>query len=217
MMEILGSTSGKLMKAIFLGDNYLHGRLRTRFAKKYFQIVDGWVKGDPYLYELQRSKSLTNEIVNQLMAYSGKHDARRRMEKLEILALESEFDDLEKRLEERKRIAKTYEDYLKEKDFSKFVVPENSVPSYLRYPILFSDEKKRSMCINNLVQAGFGVNYTFEPLHASPFFNLENRSFSFSESIYMSKHLLPLPINSSLSVEEARRIVSIVNSSASDS
>ena len=214
IIKFFGSKSKKLMKAIFLGDNHLYELLNVKFAKKHFQIVDGWVKGDPYLYELQRSKALTNAIVNQLMAYSGKqkHYARRKLEKLEILALKSEFEDLEKCLEQRNRIAKTYENDLKEKDFSKFIVQENSVPSYLRYPILFSDENRRSMCIKNLGQAGFMIDYYYEPLHTSPFFNFGNRGSRFSESIYMSKHLLPLPINSSLSIRDVERIISIANS-----
>ena len=175
-------------------------------------MVDGWVKGDQQLHEMQRSNALPNEQVAQLMGYSGKYYYRRKLENPEVLALQSEFENVQKYLERRNRIAKKYENHLEAEDFSKFVVPKNSVPSYMRYPVLFSSEKRRSICINNLVQAGFPIDYTYEPLHTSPFFNSENRDSRYSESIYMSKHLLPLPINNGLSTRSVEKIISIVNS-----
>jgi dTDP-4-amino-4,6-dideoxygalactose transaminase len=212
MLKFFGLESKKLIKSVFWGDNCLYQLLRVKFAKKRFRIVDGWVEVGPYLDEIRRSKVLTNA----LMAYSGiqKNYTRRKLETLEISVLTSEFENLEKRLQKRRRSAKFYEDNLKEECFSKLTVPEHSVPSYLRYPILFSDERKRSVCINNLFKLGYAIDYTYEPLHTSPFFNLENRYSVLSESIYLSKHLLPLPVHPSLSQRDVERITSVVNSSA---
>jgi dTDP-4-amino-4,6-dideoxygalactose transaminase len=212
MLKFFGLESEKLVQSVFLGDNYLYQLLSVKFAKKRFRVVDGWVEVGPYLDELRRSKVLTNA----LMAYTGrqKNYTRRRLETLEISVLKSEFENLEKRLQKRKRLAKFYEDNLKEEYFSKFTVPEHSVPSYLRYPILFSDERKRSVCINNLKKLGYAIDYTYEPLHTSPFFNLENKGSLLSESIYLSKHLMPLPVHPPLSQRDVERITSVINSSA---
>jgi dTDP-4-amino-4,6-dideoxygalactose transaminase len=212
MLKFFGLESKKLMQAIFWGDNYLYQQLNVKSAKKRFRIVDGWVEVGPCLDELLRSKVLTNA----LMAYSGrqKNYTRRKLETLEISFLTSEFENLEERLQAIKRLAGFYEDNLKEENFSKLTVPENSIPSYLRYPILFSNERKRLVCINNLVKLGYAIDYTYEPLHTSPFFNLENNGSVLSESIYLSRHLLPLPVHPPLSQRDVERITSVVNSSA---
>ena len=212
-MELLGLRSKKLIKKTFWCDNYLY-ILKTKYAKKYFQITDKWVKGSPELSELRRSGKLTNSIITQLWgSYNGRYYYRRRLERLELLALDSEFENLDKYLNTRKTNAQTYEKCLK-KDFSKFVIPANSEASYLRYPVLFSDKKKRATCLNQLIKEGFEMYYYYKPLHTSPFFSLENRNHNFPESIYMTNHLLLLPVDSNLSNIEIKRILSIVNSSA---
>ena len=212
IMELLGLRSKKLIKKTFWRDNYFYIR-KTKPAKKYFQITDGWVKGSPDLSELRRSGELTNSIIIQLWgSYSGRYYYRRRLEMLELLELDSEFENLRKYLNTRKTNAQTYEKCLK-KDFSKFVIPANSEASYLRYPILFSDEKKRAACLSQLIKEGFAMYYYYKPLHTSPFFSLENRDHKFPESIYVTNHLLLLPVDSNLSTVEIERMLSIVNSS----
>jgi hypothetical protein len=202
------------MQTVFWTDNNLYGKLSALFTKKHFQLVDGWVNGDSRLLELQRSKDLPNAQVTQLMGYSGKFYVRRKLAKPEALVLQSEFENIEELLEKRNKMAKTYENRLSSEEFSKFVLPKDSSPSYLRYPVHFFEEKKRSTCIDNLLRAGFLIDYTYKPLHTSPFFNLVNNS-KFSESTYMSRHLLPLPINNSLSIRDVEKISSIVNSKPS--
>jgi dTDP-4-amino-4,6-dideoxygalactose transaminase len=213
MLEFLGSESKKLVQSVFSGDNYLHQLLRVKFAKKRFRVVGGWVEIGPYADEIRNSKALTNA----LMAYSGiqKNYTRRKLEKLELSILESEFENLEKYLQKRESLAKLYEANLKLKEgcLTKICVPEHSTASYMRYPILFSDERRRSICINNLFKLGYAIDYTYEPLHTSPFFSLESRSLPLSESIYLSKHLLPLPMRPSLSQSDVERITSVINSS----
>jgi dTDP-4-amino-4,6-dideoxygalactose transaminase len=214
MLEFLGSESKKLAQSVFSGDNYMHQLLRVKFAKKRFRVVDGWVDIGQYKDEIRQSKFLTNS----LMAYSGiqKNYVRRKLEPLEISILASEFEKLQKHLRNRKRLAKLYEANLKLKEecITKIYVPEHSTPSYMRYPILFSDERRRSICINNLFKLGYAIDYTYEPLHTSSFFKLESRGLPLSESIYMSKHLLPLPMHPSLGQRDIERITSVINSSA---
>jgi dTDP-4-amino-4,6-dideoxygalactose transaminase len=214
MLKFLGSESKKLVHSVFSGDNYLHQLLRVKFEKKHFRVVGGWVDVGPYIDEIRYSKALAHA----LMAYSGiqKNYVRRKLETLEISILASEFGNLQKNLQKRMSLAKLYEANLKLKEecLTKIYVPEHSTPSYMRYPILFSDEKSRSICINNLFKLGYAIDYTYEPLHTSPFFKLESRGLSLSESIYMSKHLLPLPMHPSLSQGDVERITSVINSSA---
>jgi dTDP-4-amino-4,6-dideoxygalactose transaminase len=210
MLKFLGLESKKRIQTVFWGDNCMHQLLSLKFAKKHFRIFDRWVDVRPYLDELLRSQALTNE----LMAYGGAQQnyVRRKLETLEISVLMSEFENLEKRLQEIKRAAEFYEENLKEESFSKLAVPENSVPSYLRYPILFSSERRRSVCINDLLQLGYTIDYYYKPLHTSPFINFEDGGSVLSESIYLSKHLLPLPLNASLSERNIEKIASVVNS-----
>jgi len=211
IMELMGLRSKNLITKTFWRDNYFYKR-KARTAKKYFQIENEWVKGSSELNELRRSGAIPNSIIIQLWgAYGGRYYYRRRLEKLELLALESEFENLQKYLNARKINAQTYEKCLK-KDFSKFVIPAKSEASYLRYPILFSDKKKCSICLNRLLEEGFKMYYYYEPLHTSPFFSLENRDHKFPESIYVADHLLLLPVDSNLSTLDIERILSIVNS-----
>ena len=213
MLKFLGSDSKKLVQLIFSGDNYLH-QLKVKFEKKRFRVVDGWVEIDPYTDEIRHSKALTNA----LMAYSGiqKNYIRRKLEALEISILASEFKNLQKNIQKRKNLAKLYEANLKLKEecLTKIYVPEHSTPSYMRYPILFADERRRSICINNLFKLGYAIDYTYEPLHTSPFFTIENEGLPMSESIYLSKHLVPLPMHPYLSQSDVERITSVINLSA---
>jgi dTDP-4-amino-4,6-dideoxygalactose transaminase len=212
-MEFLGLTSRRLITKTFWYDNYFYKR-KTKFKKTYFHIVDGWVKGTPELHELQRSGAITNSIISQLWgSYSKRYYYRRMLERLELLILKSEFDNLQKYLNTRKEIALTYEKRLTEEVFSKFIVQENSEASYLRYPILFLDKKMRSICFNNLEEAGFAMCYHYRPLHLSPFFSLKNSYSKFTESIHVARHLLLLPLDPNLNAGEIGRIISIINSS----
>ena len=212
IMELMDLRSKKVITKTFWRDNYFYRR-KTRNAKKYFQIVNEWVNGSSELNELRRSGPLPTSIIIQLWgSYGGRYYYRRRLERLELLALESEFESLQKYLNARKINAQIYEKCLK-KDFGKFIIPAKSEASYLRYPILFSDKKNCSICLNKLINEGFKMYYYYEPLHTSPFFSLENRDHKFPESIYVADHLLLLPVDSNLSNMEIERIVTIVNSS----
>jgi dTDP-4-amino-4,6-dideoxygalactose transaminase len=97
----------------------------------------------------------------------------------------------------------------------KVIVPKNSTPSYMKYPIIFSDKDRLSRCIRDLTQAGFRVAYRYMPLHLSPFCRWTNKRSDFGESSYISDHLLPLDISLDMDLGEAEESASIVNSSLS--
>ena len=212
LLELIGLRSKKAIVKTFWRDNYFYGK-KTRTEKKYYQIVNGWVNGSSELNELRRSGALPPSIIFQLWgAYGKRYYYRRRIERLELLNLDSEFEHLQKYLNARKINAQIYEKGLK-KDFSKFVIPAKSEASYLRYPILLSDKEQCFICIKKLLNEGFKMYYYYEPLHTSPCFRLENSDQKFPESIYVADHLLLLPVDSNLSNIEIQRLLSIVNSS----
>lgn len=211
IIGFLGIKSRKAMSAVFFADKYLYKLLNFTLAKKHYQNVNGWVKGNPHVHKLWRSNALPNRVVNQLMATYHQSWHRRRLEQLEILSLQKEFKSLEKNLEKRRRIAKFYQEGFKGEDCKRIIPPRNSVPSYMKYPILFFDEKKFSKCINDLVQSGFRVTCTYRPLHESPFFSNMNKDSTFKESIYASNHVLPIPVDPDMGAEEINKIISIVN------
>lgn len=205
----------KIIKKFFFGTNYLHKFLFALSEKKHFQVVDGWVRADQYLLEKYQNRALNRPLISHLMAYNSldKYYVLRKMEEPEILDLAFKFTSLQKIHEKRTILGKRYEHNLKEGEFEKFFIPNNFTGSYFRYPILFSDEHKRTICLDNLTKAGFQVNYKYKPLHMSPLFKFENSETNFSNSVYLSKRLLPLPLNSNLRIKDIDRIIQIVNSS----
>lgn len=213
IMGFWGLKSKKIAQIISGGDYPLHKLLSIPLAKKYFRNIDGWIAPNPYVLKLWRSKSLTNTITNQLLTYGGTCSHRLvggKLEKAELLSLKHEFKNLEKYQQVRRKIAKIYEELLVEKDFSRIVVPTNTSPSYLRYPVLFSNKNRLLNCIRELNQSGFVVDYRYKPLHRSPFFGTK-KSLSFKESIYVSEHILPLPVTLNMSSEKVEQVASIVN------
>jgi dTDP-4-amino-4,6-dideoxygalactose transaminase len=210
-MEFSRLKSREITKMIFRSDKYV-GKLRNvTLAKKHFRNVKGWVEAGPHVLELWRTKALTSSMINQLMIYGNTYHHRRKMEKTEIISLKHEIENLEKRLQHPRELGKMYDELLEERRFSKIAVPMNSAPSYLRYPILFSDKKLRSICSRELRRAGFVVEVD-KPLHKSPFFDWMNRNSNFKESVYVSEHILPLPVqNAKMNSKKVEKVSSIVN------
>jgi dTDP-4-amino-4,6-dideoxygalactose transaminase len=216
MMELSRLKSRKIMKTIFRGDKYLHKLLNITLAKKHFQNTNGWVKANPCVLKLWRSNALTTNITNQLMAYGETYSHRRKLEKMEILHLKHEFENLEKYLQDRRKIAKIYDELLSEQGLSKIIVPTNSTPSHLRYPVLFSDKNRILKCIRDLARIGFHVDGRYKPLHMSPFFDQTDRNFNFKETVYISEHILPLPVkNINGNSQKIEKVASIVNLNSS--
>jgi dTDP-4-amino-4,6-dideoxygalactose transaminase len=214
LIEFSRLKSRRIMKTIFRGDKYLQ-RLMKITARKHFGIVDSWVEASPHVLESWHSNALTPDMTDQLMSYGRTYSHKRKLERNEIVYLKNEFDNLERRLQDRRRIAKMYDELIVESGLSKFIVPKNSAASYTRYPVLFSDRKRLSRCIRKLTQAGFHVDGRYEPLHESPFFGEMNKSSSFKESIFVSKHILPLPVqNLNCDPKKAQKVASIVNSNS---
>ena len=214
LIEFSRLKSRRIMKTIFRGDKYLR-RLMRITERKHFRIVDGWVEGSPYVLKSWRSNTLTTDMTNQLMSYYRTYSHKRKLEKTEIVYLKNEFDNLDRYLQDRRRIAKMYDELIVESDLGKFIVPKNSAASYIRYPVLFSNRKRLSRRIRKLTQAGFHVDGRYEPLHKSPFFGGMNKSSGFKESIFVSEHVLPLPVQSLNSdSKRAQKVASIVNFSS---
>lgn len=212
MMELSGLKAKEIIKAIFLGDKYLYKLMHETLAKKYFQEIDGWVKVNSDVLELWRSNSLSVTIINQLIARcDGRYWHRRKLEKMEILLLKKELENSEEYLQDRRRSAKMYDEYLKPGKFEKIPVPTNSISSYKKYPILFFEKTRLSKCIKELTRAGFKVDYRYKPLHMAPFFGAMKKSSNFKESIYLSEHLLPLPVTLKMKPEKIEKAASVVN------
>lgn len=212
LLQFSGFKSKKIGKMMVWGENYLYKLLHIKFVKKHFKISGGWFIPDQHVFTLWESGNLPNAIVNQLMTYANSCWHRRKLERSEISFLKFELENIDKYLAHRRRIAKVYDELLEEEGFSKISIPRNSVPSYLRYPILFSDMNRCLRCIESLTQAGFKISYRYKPLHKSPYLNRINIDSTFRDSTYISNHLLPLPIEFDMSIEKAEQIASIVKS-----
>ncbi|MBN2604112.1 MAG: DegT/DnrJ/EryC1/StrS aminotransferase family protein [Candidatus Thermoplasmatota archaeon] len=203
----------KIKMKMFSSINYLHRFLLSFSERKHFSVVNGWVNIDEYLWNKYQNNTLTRPLIGHLMAYNtlDKYSAMRKMEESEVLDLDLKFSDIQKLHEKRTMIGKRYEQFLKEDVASKFSLSTDATPSFFRYPVLFSDENIRNSCIDNLSKAGYLVNYLYKPLHKSPLFRYENVDATFGNSVCLSKHLLPLPINPHLSLDDVDNIIEIVN------
>lgn len=208
----LGLKSEQIIRTIFWTDKYLHRLRDIMLAKRRFRGTYDWRKFIPHIIELWRSDKLTIDITDDLMAYVRSYSHRRKLEKAETLRLKHEFGSWERYLQSRRTIAKMYDEHLEEVGFSKIVVPEGYKPSYWRYPILFWDKDKLSICIRELSQAGFHIDGRYKPLHASPLFDWMEWKRPLKECVYVWQHILPLPVARAhpMNLEEARRVISTV-------
>ena len=211
MMELVGLKSRKIMGVVFFADNHLNKLINVTLAEKHFQETNGWVKANLDVLESWRSNALTTEMIDQLMTYAGRYWHQRNLEKMEISALKDDLENLEEYLQDRRRTAKVYDEYLKQGSFERINIPPNSTPSYMRYPVLFSDKTKLSRCVEQLTRAGFTVDYRYKPLHRSPFFGPLNDGAKFGESVYIWEHILPLPVTMNMDAQTIQKVASIVN------
>jgi dTDP-4-amino-4,6-dideoxygalactose transaminase len=214
LIEIFNIKSRKAMTAVYLVDEYVSKFLSSLYAERHFKVVDEWITIDSHIHDLWESDALTDEVINQMMAMNRTYWHRRRIEKLEILSLQKEFRNVEHYLEERRRIAKTYEENLNENGFAKIIPLKGSTPSYMKYPIIFRDEKKCSECMAKMAQQGFKVSYLYRPLHESPIFSGLNENASFKGTMHVVGRLLPLPVDPYMDDEQIRNLVDIINSQA---
>jgi len=211
MMELSGLKSRKLMKIVFQADKYLNKLQHSTFARKHFiEDNDGWLIASSHALKLWRSNTLTTSITNELMSYGRTYSHSRKMEKTEISSLQQELRKTEKYLQIRKKVAETYDNLLESTILQRLVVPKDYAPSYLRYPVFFTDRTKLLKCLKELIRAGFNVDGLYKPLHMSPFFNPMNKNIDFKESIFVSKHILPLPISLDMTQKKVERIASII-------
>lgn len=211
LMDILGIHSKKMVKAVCLIDNYLN---RVRAMARGYSLLEtnGEWNLAPHIIYLWKSGMLSRNLINQFLALDRKFWHRRRLEKLEIFELKREFDLLEENLKKRRFIAKIFHEKLNEEIIARAVTRKDINSSYMKFPVLFSDKKKRLKCINDLIRNDIVVNCLYKPLHTIRFLaSLNNNDLSFNESIYLSDHLIPLPVNPSMTMEEIEEIISKVN------
>jgi dTDP-4-amino-4,6-dideoxygalactose transaminase len=211
-IEIFKIKSRKAMTAVYLSDQYVSKFLASLFVGRHFKVADGWITADSHIIDLWKSNALTDEAINQMMAMNRKYWHRRRLEKLEILDLQKELENIEMHLEKRRRIAKIYEEKLVENSFARFTPQKSSTPSYMKYPIIFYDEKPCSEYITEITQHGFKVDCIYRPLHEYPIFSYTNNNATFEESKYVAKRLLPLPVDPYINDEQIHNLVEILNS-----
>lgn len=167
------------------------------------------------------NNSLTADIFDYLMSYRGKYWHSRKIRKIESLILWSELRNIEKYLKRRRIIADIYDRYLNYDGYQKIQVPKEAVPSFLRYPIIFSNKESRVKCIENIKRAGYHVSYLYKPLHRTRLFKMISQCYIrdrnvkiqnfFNKSIFISENILPLPIDLKMSNEEINKIIKIVN------
>jgi len=214
LMDLFRIKSEKIMTAVFLSDQYFYDLFNMLITKKHFGIINGWMKADSHVVSLWNSNALPSNLINQLMAMNKKYSHRRRLEKLEILTLQKEFRNLEKYLVKRRKIAKIYEENLKNVNFTKISPPKNSTPAYVKYPIIIDREDQYAKCINVLFRYGFKTEYLYRPLHESPFFGDMNKKGTFKESKYIATHLLPLPVDPHIDAKRIHNLIKTLNSYA---
>jgi dTDP-4-amino-4,6-dideoxygalactose transaminase len=211
-IEIFKIKPRKAMTAVYLGDQYVTKFLASLFVGRHFRVADGWITADSYIIDLWKSNALTGEAINQMMAMNRKYWHRRRLEKLEILDLQKELENIEMHLEKRRRIAKIYEEKLVENGFAGFPPKKGSMPSYMKYPVIFYDEKQRSEYITKITQHGFRVDCIYRPLHEHPIFSNSNtnNNTTFEGSKYVAKRLLPLPVDPYIDDERIHNLIEIL-------
>jgi len=212
LIEIFKMSSRENMKKLFWADNILMRQLRGKIPKQHVRIVDWWAAIDSTTLKLWRANALTSTAIDQLMAYDGTWHHRRKMEYSELFLLNSEFHNLEIMLQDRRRIAKEYDELLKENGFHKAPVLTDSEPSYLRYPIFVHDKRKLKRVQEALKSMGYDTEcYRYKPLHESRVFGRFKEPARFPNAKYVSQHILPLPIVPAMSHEIIAKISSIVN------
>jgi dTDP-4-amino-4,6-dideoxygalactose transaminase len=212
LMEAFKLNYRKNMKRLLWADGKIVRWSERTFTKKYI-LHDGALTAiDSYILRMWRDNALTCAMINQLMAYGGTYWHRRKMEDAELLLLNSEFENLEISLQYRRRIAKDYDELLKDNGIDKMPAILKSEPSYLRYPILVHDGNRLDKLQKAFKNMGFNVqDYRYRPLHLSSIFGFLNGYANFPNSTYVSEHILTLPIFSGLSRELIARMASIVN------
>ncbi len=212
LIEIFKIKSRKAMTAVYLSSEYTSKFLSSLSVGRHFKIMNGWVTVDSHIRNLWESDALTDEDINQMMTMNRTYWHKRRMEKLEMLTLQREFQNLEKYLEERRRIAKIYEENLNGDGFTRIIPLKGSTPSYMKYPIIFKNEGQLSEYVAKISQQGFKMGYFYETLHESPIFKDANKNAIFEGTKYVAERLLPLPVEPHMNVEQIHKVIEILNS-----
>jgi dTDP-4-amino-4,6-dideoxygalactose transaminase len=135
---------------------------------------------------------------------------------MEILRIEKELDNLEAYLQGCQNSAKLYDEYLEGAACQKLGVSTDCTSSYLKYPVILKEKAHFWRCIKALNRAGFRIDYRYRPLHLSPFFGSINAETSYDDSVFLSEHLLPLPIERNMAPETVEKVVSVIKQATAD-
>lgn len=195
---------------------WLEGKIMKNWiqflTKKSVGRTEYWIRIEQSILQLWKDNILSSNIIDLIMGQAGIYWPSRKMETSEFTQINKEFDNLEKYLDIRRRIAKNYDEVLVDKGFEKIRISDVSKPSYLRYPIILHDKKKRNKLRKIFDQFGFNAKYyCYRPLHTSPIFGPLNRETNYPGSSYISKHLLPLPTDPSTNPKIINKIISTLN------
>ena len=213
IMNALNLNSRKNMKRLLWADSKIYRFSEKIFAKRYFRYCTSHIEIDPDILRTSHDNTLTPTIINQLMTYGETHWHRRKMENAELHLLDSEIGNLERKFHHRIRVAKEYDKLFENNGIDKIPVLPKSVPAYLRYPLLVHDTNRLNELLKKFDRMGFIPQaYRYKPLHSKfPAFGFSNKRDNFPNSIYVSEHILLLPIFEEMSYELISKIASIVN------
>ncbi|TEY02655.1 DegT/DnrJ/EryC1/StrS aminotransferase family protein [Campylobacter sp. US33a] len=127
-----------------------------------------------------------------------------RLDTLQAAVLNVKLKYLDEELNKRQKIAKIYDENLKNCQIPK--INEFAISAYAQYSVLVED---RARVLNALEKANipYAIHYP-TPLHKQPCFN-EFSHLKLVNSEYASEHILSLPFSAFLSEDEQEQIIAV--------
>jgi dTDP-4-amino-4,6-dideoxygalactose transaminase len=129
----------------------------------------------------------------------------------------AQLKKIEEMLDKRKNIFDLYNEGFKDNELIKlYKIKQDRESSYHLYPIELNIDKltvSRANFIEKLKESGIGVSVHFIPLYRHPFyrnvFNLENKNYPVSESIYGG--IINIPIWPGMKISQIEQVIDSVN------
>jgi dTDP-4-amino-4,6-dideoxygalactose transaminase len=121
-------------------------------------------------------------------------------------------------IENRNRIAKTYDKYLEDMGLERVVTPSNELNNYYKYTFFLPDEVDRERFKATCRQSGvlYGGEVYWPPLHLQPAYQDflgENARFETADK--RCKHMVNPPIFSQMTSQQAERVIQVTRDSLS--
>ena len=123
----------------------------------------------------------------------------------------SQIKRIDEYIDRRRRIAKYYDDELKNLSLITPLQEPNFLSSYHLYPILIKSNSKnkcQKVVYRELIKNGIAVNLHYIPVHRQPFFEnfgFKKNDFPVSEKIH--KEIISIPIYPSLSIKKQKKVI----------